>query len=194
MTPVSDEGRAFLDALFAAIEARPDGRRSFCIQRFTNAPPIVIHKGLVGGRMGITDGVLDEMVGAGLLRKVEPTDPRDCLYVLAETATSYRASRKAKARMLAGAAPRVRSSAARSSCSRRSPASLHGPISTSDERSRGACERAEGTLRAATTLTAVLWTPTGDLAHESGRLAHVPALGSAAPAPNCSVRPVGHGC
>ncbi len=102
MTLVSDQGRAFLDALFVAIEAKPDERRSFCIQRFTNAPPIVIHKGLVGGRMGITDGVLDGVVGAGLLRKVEPTDPRNCLYVLTETATSYRASRKVTARMSAG--------------------------------------------------------------------------------------------
>ncbi len=66
MTPVSDQANSLLGALFAAIEAKPDERRSFCIARFINAPPIVIHKGLVGGRLSTTDGVVDEVVGAGL--------------------------------------------------------------------------------------------------------------------------------
>lgn len=102
MTPVSDQARVLLDALFAAIEAKPGERRSFCIQRFINASPIVIHKGLVGGRMNITDGVLDEVVQAGLLRKVEPSDPKNCLHVLTDAAFSYHASRKPTARVAAG--------------------------------------------------------------------------------------------
>ncbi len=98
---ISSAARSLLDRMFAAQEACPDERRAFCIPSYQGSERVVIHKGFAGGSEKISAGLLDEMVMAGFLRKLEPADRTDCLYALTDAASAYRAGRKPWARIVA---------------------------------------------------------------------------------------------
>jgi hypothetical protein len=112
MTPVSDRTRDFLDELVQALEASPDEQRSFCIPQLNGSRLTVIHKGLPGGHTEISRGLLDELLQAGLLRKVDPSDRQNCLYDLTERAFAHRASRSPTSRAASGGRLALKISAA----------------------------------------------------------------------------------
>jgi hypothetical protein len=101
-TAVSARIRDVLDELVQALEAKPEEQRSFCIPPLNGLRLTVIHRGLAGGHMEISRGLLDELVQAGFLRKVDPSDRRDCLYEVTERAFAYQASRSTTARATSG--------------------------------------------------------------------------------------------
>lgn len=102
MTPVSERARDLLDEFVQALEARPEERRSFCIPPLNGSRLTVLHKGLAGGRTEISRGLLDDLLQAGLLRKVDPSDRHNCLYDLTERAFSYCSSMSSAARAASG--------------------------------------------------------------------------------------------
>lgn len=78
-----------LDALVAALEAKPDEGRTFCIPNLNGPERIVVHKGLPSGSITISRGMLDELVQGGLLAKVAPGDKRNCLFALTALAKEH---------------------------------------------------------------------------------------------------------
>ena len=99
MMPISDQAKSLIDDLIAALEAKPDEGRSFCIPNLNGPQRVVIHKGLPNGSLQISRGLPDELVQGGLLGKVEPFDKRNCLYDLTELAFEQRAAAKPIARV-----------------------------------------------------------------------------------------------
>jgi hypothetical protein len=101
-TAISARTRDVLGELVQALEARPEEQRSFCIPPLNGLRLTVIHKGLAGGHMEISRGLLDELLQAGLLRKVDPSDMHNCLYEVTERAFAFQASRSTTARATSG--------------------------------------------------------------------------------------------
>lgn len=95
----SDDTQALVDILVAALEAKPDEGRSFCIPDFNGPQLFVIHKGLPDGNLPISRGLLDSLVQGGILTKVEPYDSHNCLYGLTALAFKQRSARKPVARV-----------------------------------------------------------------------------------------------
>ena len=99
MTPVSDDARDLLERMAAALEARPDEGRSFGIPMLNGTTLTIIHKGLPGGHVEVARGIYDQLMQAGLLRKVVPFDRRNILHELTDEAYAYRSARQPPARV-----------------------------------------------------------------------------------------------